>query len=74
MSGKLISYEAAAREIDPDNPPHKKSLKRWPDFPKSVKPSGKVNGREWLIAAEFRAWLAKQLQQKNVEDALKTSD
>jgi hypothetical protein len=64
MSGKLISYEAAAREIDPDKPPHRKSLKRWPGFPKSVKPSGKPNGREWLIASEFHAWLAKQLQQK----------
>jgi len=60
MSSKFISYEAAAREIDPDEPPSKKSLKRWPNFPKSVKPSGKTNGREWLVASEFQAWLSKQ--------------
>ena len=64
---KFISYEAAAREIDPDKPPHKKSLKRWPGFPKAVKPSGKINGREWLIAAEFHAWLAKQAQIKSTK-------
>jgi hypothetical protein len=64
MTGKFISYEAAGREIDPDNPPHKKSMKRWPGFPKAVKPSGKPNGREWLIEAEFRAWLAKQVQRR----------
>jgi hypothetical protein len=64
MFGKLISYEAAAREIDPEHPPHPRTLKRWPGFPKAVKPSGKLNGREWLIASEFHAWLAKQLQRK----------
>lgn len=62
MSGKFVSYEAAAREIDPDNPPHKKSMKRWPGFPKAVKPSRKVNGREWLIRSEFNAWLAAQVK------------
>jgi hypothetical protein len=64
MSGKLISYEAAGREIDPDNPPHRKTMKRWPDFPKSVKPSGVKNGREWLIAAEFHEWLRLQTQRR----------
>jgi hypothetical protein len=63
MSGsKLISFEAAAREIDPDDPPHPKSMKRWPGFPKSVKPSGKPNGREWLVRSEFNTWLTKQAQ------------
>jgi hypothetical protein len=62
---KLISYTAAARELDPDNPPHPKTMKRWPGFPKSVKPSGKTNGREWLIESEFHAWLAKQTQRRN---------
>jgi hypothetical protein len=64
MSSKLISYEAAARAIDADNPPHRKTLKRWPDFPKSVKPSGKINGKEWLVAAEFHDWLRKQTQRR----------
>jgi hypothetical protein len=64
MSGKFISYEAAAREIDPDNPPHKKSMKRWPGFPKAVKPSGKPNGREWLIRSEFNAWQAEQVKRR----------
>jgi hypothetical protein len=64
MSGKFISYEAAARELDPDNPPHARTMKRWPGFPKSVKPSGKPNGREWLVEAEFRAWLSKQTQRR----------
>jgi hypothetical protein len=64
MSGKFISYEAAGRKIDPDNPPHKKSLKRWPGFPKSVKPSGRINGREWLIESEFDAWLAAQTKRR----------
>jgi hypothetical protein len=62
MPGKLISLEAAAREIDPDRPPHPRTLKRWPDFPKTVKPSGARNGREWLVAAEFHDWLRKQTQ------------
>jgi hypothetical protein len=60
MASKLVSFEAAAREIDPDLPPSKKSLKRWPGFPKAVKPSGKTNGREWLVRSEFDAWLTKQ--------------
>jgi hypothetical protein len=60
MSGKFISYDTGGREVDPANPRHKKSMKRWPDFPKAVKPSGKINGREWLIRSEFNAWLAKQ--------------
>jgi hypothetical protein len=64
MSGKFISYDAAGREIDPEDPPHKKSMKRWPGFPKAVKPSGKANGREWLIASEFHAWLSKQTQRR----------
>jgi hypothetical protein len=61
-SSKLISFEAAARAIDPENPPHRRTLKRWPGFPRSVKPSGRVNGREWLVAAEFHEWLCKQTQ------------
>ena len=61
MSGKFISYEAAGREIDPDEPPQQK-IHEWPGFPKAVKPSGKPNGREWLIRSEFNAWLAKQAQ------------
>jgi hypothetical protein len=67
MSSKFISYGAAAREIDPDNPPHKKSLKRWPGFPKAIKPSGAPNGREWLVTSEFHAWLRKQTQRRNGE-------
>jgi hypothetical protein len=58
---KLISLEAACRRIDADRPPHPRTLKRWPGFPATVKPSGKPNGREWLVEAEFDAWL-KQLQ------------
>jgi hypothetical protein len=65
MSSKFISYEAAAREIDPDRPPHKRSLKRWATFPKAVKPSGKANGREWLIRSEFNAWLAAQAKRQS---------
>jgi hypothetical protein len=39
-------------------------MKRWPGFPMTVKPSGKANGREWLIEVEFDAWLAKQIQRR----------
>jgi hypothetical protein len=61
---KLISIETARRRIDPDNPPHPRTMKRWPGFPMTVKPSGKANGREWLIEVEFDAWLAKQIQRR----------
>jgi hypothetical protein len=65
MSGKLISTKAAARKIDPENPPHIKTLKRWPGVPKTIKPSGKINGREWFVESEFDAWLAAQTKRRN---------
>jgi hypothetical protein len=64
LSSKLISYDAAARLIDPDKPPHKRTLKRWPGFPQSVKPSGCPNGREFLVAAEVDAWITKQAKRR----------
>jgi hypothetical protein len=64
---KLISFEAAAREIDPIKPPHPRTLKRWPDFPKGVKPSGKVNGKEWIVRADFDAWMRKQTQRRHAD-------
>jgi len=63
---KLISFAAAARQIDPDNPPHPKTMKRWPGFPKAVKPSGRPNGREWLVESEFNAWLGRQTKRRGV--------
>jgi hypothetical protein len=61
---KLLSFKEAGSLIDPDHPPHRATMKSWPGFPKSWKPSGKVNGKEWIVRAESDEWLRKQTGRK----------
>jgi hypothetical protein len=58
--GKLITFADAARKFDAQNPPHPKTLKTWPGFPRG----GKPNGKEWLDEAAVDAYIAKLQQQQ----------